>query len=342
MTPTRRMISRTAFLAMMALIACTAAADNQTAIRAEETGEETGGAPAGEPGTRTVEVGRMPIDLLLVPDSTNDRVMAFDPVTGALVDADFIPADPDNLSTPKSALYASDGLSFLVVDQLDDAVQQYDLDGNYVGIFAPAGGVNNAIMDNCRSIDYHPTTGNLLVTVASGANADAVAEFDPSTGAYLGNFIANGAGGLDSPWDVLFNANNAFVPASDSDAVHRYDATTGAYIDDLIALDSLPEQLAWASNGNMLIAEWGGTQEGIIEVQLDGTLVGVYYTPEIDAPRGVFELPNGNLLVSCGGGVHEITRASTHVDAKITGVSCHQINLATGIVPVELQSFTVE
>ncbi len=32
--------------------------------------------------------------LLLVPDSTNDRVMAFDPTTGNLVDADFIPADP--------------------------------------------------------------------------------------------------------------------------------------------------------------------------------------------------------------------------------------------------------
>ncbi len=317
-------------------------ADDVAAVRAEEQGLEAPGARPGSAGTRSLDLEGRQVDLLLVPDSTNDRVMAFDSITGALVDADFIPADETNLSTPKSAIYKSDGLGFLVVDQLDDAVQEYDLNGAYVGIFAPAGGVNTAIMDNCRSVDYHPTTGSLLVSVASGANADAIAEFDPATGAYLGNFIANGAGGLDSPWDILFGATEAYVPASSSDALHRYNATTGAYIGDLITLDSLPEQVAWAANGNILIAEWSGSQEGIIEVQTDGMLVGVYYTSEIDGPRGVYELPSGNLLVSNGTGVHEITRSSTFVDSKITGVSCHQINLAVGVVPVELQSFQVE
>lgn len=317
-------------------------ADEPAAIQAEELGLEASPPPTDPPGTRSIDLQGRQIDLLLVPDSTNDRVMAFDAVTGALVDADFIPADTTNLATPKSALYKSDGTGFLVVDQVNDAVQEYDLDGAYVGIFAPAGGVNTDIMDNCRSIDYHPTTGNLLVSVSAGANADAIAEFDPTTGAYLGNFVANAAGGLDSPWDVLFSATEAFVPGSDSDAVHRYDATTGAYINDFISLDSLPEQIAWASNGNMLIAEFGGTQEGIIEVQPDGTVVGVYYVAEIDSPRGVFELPSGNLLVSASGGVFEIARPGVLVDSKITGVSSHQINLATGVVPVELTSFSVD
>ncbi len=319
-----------------------ASAGDPAAVRAEELGLEGSMPPAVAVGTRTLDLSGRQVDLLLIPDSTNDRIMAFDPVTGALIDADFIPADPDNLSTPKSAIKKSDGLGFLVVDQLDDAVQEYDLTGAYVGIFAPAGGVNTAIMDNCRSVDYHPVTGNLLVSVAAGGNADSIASFDPVTGAYLGNFIANGAGGLDSPWDILFSATEAFVPASDSDAVHRYDATTGAFIGNLISLDSLPEQVAWAANGNILIAEFGGTQVGIIEVQLDGTVVGVYFTAEISAPRGVYELPNGNFLVTNGTGVHEITRASTFVNSKITGVSCHQINLAVGVVPVELQRFSVE
>ena len=333
MTTPRRLIPIIALIAVTAFAATPTLADEAAAVMAEEQGLEGAATPSDPVGARTIDLRERRVDLLLIPDSTNDRVMAFDPVTGALVDADFIPADPTNLSTPKSALYKSDGLGFLVVDQLDDAVQEYDLTGAYVGIFAPAGGVNTAIMDNCRSIDYHPATGNLLVSVASGANADAIAEFDPGSGAYLGNFIANGAGGMNGPWDVLFSATEAFVSASDSDAVHRYNATTGAYIGDLISVDSFPEQLAWASNGNMLIAEWSGTQEGIIEVQLDGTVVGTYYTAEIDGPRGVFELPNGNLLVSNGDGVHEITRASTFVDSKITGVSCHQINLAPGWCP---------
>lgn len=342
MTSRCRLMPIAALVAVAVLTAAPTFADDASAALAEAQGLEGAATPTGPAGVRTIDLRGVGVDLLLVPDSSNDRVMAFDPVTGALVDADFIPSDPDNLSTPKSALYKSDGLGFLVVDQLDDAVQEYDLDGNYVGIFAPAGGVNTAIMDNCRSIDYHPTSGNLLVSVSAGGNADSIAAFDPTTGAYLGNFIANLAGGMNGPWDILFSATEAFVGASDSDAVHRYDATTGTYIGDLISVDSFPEQLAWASNGNMLIAEWSGTQEGIIEVQLDGTVVGVYYTAEIDGPRGVFELPNGNLLVSNGSGVHEITRTNTFVDSKITGVSCHQINLAVGVVPVELQSVDVD
>jgi hypothetical protein len=330
-------------VAALALVtAASANAPSAAAIRAEELGLETDANPTLESSERTLFLDGRAVDLLLIPDSTNDRVMAFDPVTGALVEENFIPSDDVHLATPKSALYKSDGLGFLVADQIEDVVQEFDLNGDYVGVFAPAGGVNPDIVNNCRSIDYHPTTGQLLVTVASGANADSVAAFDPTTGAYLGNFVANDAGGMGGPWDVLFDATYAYVSASDSDAIHRFDATTGAYVDDFYPVDSFPEQMAWAANGNMLVAEWSGTQEGIIELQPDGTLVAVLYTAEIDGPRGVFELPTGNLLVTNNQGVHEITRAGVYVDSKITGVSCHQITLAEGVVPVELQSFSVE
>ena len=33
-------------------------------------------------------------------------------------------------------------MSILVSDQIDDVVQEYDLDGNYIGVFAPAGGAD--------------------------------------------------------------------------------------------------------------------------------------------------------------------------------------------------------
>ena len=108
--------------------------------------------------------------LLLVPESTNDRVMAFDPTTGDLVDANFVPSDPTNLSTPIHAILSAGGDSILVSDQLNDVVQEYDLDGNFLGTFAPAGGPNPTILDNVRGIALR-SNGNLLVTVGSGANA---------------------------------------------------------------------------------------------------------------------------------------------------------------------------
>ncbi len=256
--------------------------------------------------------------LLLIPDSTNKRVMAFDPTSGDLVDADFIPADPTNLSTPVCAILSAGGDSILVSDQIRDVVQEYDLDGNFLGTFAPVGGPNPAILDNIRGIALQPN-GNLLVTVGAGANDDAVAEFDTS-GNYLGNFVANGSGGLGSPFDVYARGADWLVAGIDSDAIHRYDLT-GAYLADLAAINNFPEQVTEAGNGNVLVADFGGTQEGIVELTAAGALVGVYNPAALGGYRGVYELPNGNILTTTGAGVYEIDRAGNVVEAKISGVS---------------------
>src|SRR5690606_9824040 len=105
-----------------------------------------------------------------------DGVAVHDPATGALVNGAFV-ADPTNLSTPKHAIGNFDGDGIFVADQLTDGVWEYDCEGNFVGLFAPAGGVNTAILDNIRGIRIDPTGTRLWVTVAGGANAGAVAEF---------------------------------------------------------------------------------------------------------------------------------------------------------------------
>jgi hypothetical protein len=78
--------------------------------------------------------------LLLIPDALNDRVMAFDPTTGDLVDPNFIPADPTHLQLPSDVILSPSGNSLLISDTTADVVFEYDLLGNFVGIFAPAGG----------------------------------------------------------------------------------------------------------------------------------------------------------------------------------------------------------
>jgi hypothetical protein len=262
--------------------------------------------------------------LLLVPDSTNDRVMAFDPTTGDLVDADFIPADPTHLTTPKDAILSASGTSVLVSDQVGDVVQEYALDGSYIGVFAPAGGPNPAILDNILGIALRPN-GNLLVTVTGGTNQDAVAEFD-TAGNYLGNFIAIGAGGLDGPFDVYLRSADWLVSAINSDAIHRYDLT-GAYIADLAPINNFPEQVIDIANGNVLVANFSGTQEGVVELTAAGSVVGVYNPASLGGYRGVYQLPNGNILTTTGTGVHEIDRLGNLVETKIGGVGAQYIEL---------------
>ncbi len=277
--------------------------------------------------------------LLLIPESTNDRVMAFDPMTGDLVDADFIPADPTNLSTPIEAILSADGASVLVSDQGDDVVQQYDLAGNYIGIFAPAGGVDTSILNNVRGIALRPN-GNLLVTVASGVNAHAIAEFDIA-GNYLGNFVANGAAGMSSPFDVyevVFSggslaAGEFLVPTSNSEAVHRYDANGGP-LADLAPIDNFGEQVLQITNGNVLVGIFLGAQEGVLELDSSGAVVGVYNPVPLGGNcRGVYELPNGNILTTNGTGVHEIGRSGVLVETKISGVNARFISFVGGQEP---------
>ncbi|MBN2459982.1 MAG: choice-of-anchor J domain-containing protein, partial [Candidatus Cloacimonetes bacterium] len=210
----------------------------------------------------------------------------------------------------------------LVSDQVKDVVQRYDLDGNYVDVFAPVGGPNTSILDNIRGIAYH-TNGNLLVSNAGGANADCVAAFDTG-GNYIGNFVANGE--VD-PFDVMYwETLNSYLVCdiADPDYLKNYD-DTGTLINIITDNVNFPEQVALAANGNILVACFSAPS-GVHEYQPDGTLVGIY-NPLDAACRGVYELPNGNILVTDGDGVHEIDRSGNLIEDKITGVSGRFINL---------------
>ncbi len=253
------------------------------------------------------------VGLVLVPDSTNDRIMAFDPTTGDLVNPNFVAPDPTHLVTPKEAILSASGDSLLVSDQIADVVYEYDLLGNYIGVFAPAGGPDPGILDNIRGIALRPN-GNLLVTVGSGTNLDTVAQFDTS-GNFLGNFIS--AGTLDAPFDVYKRDGDWLVNSIDDDLIHSFALTTGAFITDIASIDGFPQQLAETPGDNILVANFSGSQEGIVEFTSVGGLVGVYHPA--DGYRGVYELPNANFLVTTNNGIYEISRAGAIVDTKYTG-----------------------
>jgi len=277
---------------------------------------------SGVPTTRDIPDN----GLLLIPDSGGDRVMAFYPDTGNLYDANFVPSDPTNLSTPIAAALHPDGHSILVSDQLKDGLIKYDLNGNFVSFFAPAGGPNTAILDNVRGWGVK-ADGNILVTCASGTNSDAIAEFDAS-GTYVGNFIPPNATIMDSPFDIIYRTheNDYLVSTSTSNAIHRYDAT-GTYLNDLVSGMHFPEQIAEAASGNILVAGFS-TPSGCYEYTSAGVYVGYYDV--VSGLRGVYELSNGNILVTNGSGVYEINRSNQLVSTKISDVNGRFIHFAPG------------
>ena len=253
--------------------------------------------------------------LLLVPDSTNLRVMAFDPETGDLVDPNFIPADPMNMDLPFNAILSPNGNSILVSDQNNDVILEYDFNGSFAGIFAPIGGANETILNNPRGITLAPN-GNLLITTTD----DNVVQFD-TDGNYLGEFISTTNAGIpDSPYDIFGRSGDWLVTAALGDAVHRFDLS-GSYLSDLAPVSSFPEQVTVAANGNVLVANFAGDL-GVLEFTPAGVLANTHVvtvTGSAVGVRGVYELPNGNILAGAGsinqGNLYEIDRNT----AVVTG-----------------------
>ncbi len=280
-------------------------------------------------GVADPALARLPAKgILLIPDNSNDRVMAFDPLTGSLIDQNFVPADAAHISNPVAAILGASGTTVLVSDLTTDVVQAYDLNGNYVGIFAPAGGVDTAVLEDPGGMALR-SNGNLLVAVRAGANANAVAEFD-TNGSFLGNFVSNGAGGLNRPADVHLRDGELLVSAFGSDRIHRYDAGNGAYLGDLAVIHNAPLQIAEASNGNILVADDSGPQRGVLEIAANGTNLAQVAPAEMRGFDGVFELPSARFLVSTGIGVFEVDR-----DGDIA--ASHLKNVNTGFIHLVLQ-----
>lgn len=274
-------------------------------------------------------------EYLLIPDWTADAVMLFDATTGDLLNQSFI-VDPINLGSPKQARFNPNGF-ISVSDQIRDAVQSFDTLGNYLGIFAPAGGVNTAVLDNIRGHNYRPN-GNLVVTVGSSGNQNSIAEFD-AAGNYLGQFITAGAGGLNSPFDIVFRSNDVLVDGSSSNRVHRYDLN-GNYLDDFVSSGlAFPQQIHLENNGNVAVAGFSLPSALYVFDSL-GTLLASYNV--MTGLRGCYKLPNGNYLVTNGGGVHEITTSNTLVRTMVAAASAQYIDLVDfqDIIPVELTAFS--
>ncbi len=246
--------------------------------------------------------------VVLMPDSSNDRIVAFDPETGDVIDPNFVPAIED-AGIPIQVILHPDEERLLLSRQAGAGggiVESYDLDGNYLGVFAPAGGQDTTIMQNIRGMAVHPTTGHVLVAVSGAADTlypDSVLAFDED-GELVGPFIESGAGGLDGPWSIIFRDNDLIVSDSGGDVLRTYD-WDGEFIEIFTDDPNFPQQIAWNADGHVLAAGFSNPS-GAWEWDADGEQLGLY-GPETSL-RGIYDLAEGTIMVTNASGVHEIDR----------------------------------
>ncbi|MEQ9096486.1 MAG: GC-type dockerin domain-anchored protein [Phycisphaerales bacterium] len=238
--------------------------------------------------------------VLLVPDSTNDTIAAFDPFDGSLIDPVFIDLVPLDAGTPKGIAQVGDEI--WVSDQIRDRVDRFTLDGDYIdsiGGQVPGGG-----LDNVRGVNV---IGDEVWVFNAGTNNDApgnaIVRIDPSTASIIGN-IPLGA----SPWFAL--PYNGEVLVTIDDQLDRYDEA-GNFLGQFFAPGQLNflQQTSETSAGTVLVGAFS-SPSGIWEISVDGGLLDVISGTQDSGARAGWELGDGSIMWTNGDGVNVTDPAS--------------------------------
>ncbi|MGD8576276.1 MAG: DUF4347 domain-containing protein, partial [Thiohalophilus sp.] len=191
----------------------------------------------------------------------------------------------------------------LVSSSKTDSLMRYDTDGSWIEEFGAGAGLNYPVASTIGQ------DGNLYVTNWNGAAAK-VAQFDPTTGAYLGDFVTStDNGGMGRAAGLAFGPDgNLYVASTDTDEVLRFDGTTGAYLDVFVSSGTVngPEGLVFGPDGNLYV---GGYNDDFI-YKFDGTTGNLLLTFDtqsaggdnnLSAPEDITFGPDGNLYVASDG-----------------------------------------
>lgn len=221
---------------------------------------------------------------LMMPDSTNNRVVLFDPNTGALVNSNYFPLAG---GTPIHAMQV--GTEVWVSEQVGDRVSRWSLTGTPLG--AISGG-----LDNIRGMGI--VAGNVHVTnagTANGAPGAAVITYD-TAGNPLGSFLTPSA---SSPFGILPYPGGMLVSSSNAnDDIHKYSlagSSLGTFHNSTL---SFCEQMDYAANGDVLVAVF--TTNVVARLHpVTGALISTFAA---SGARGVRQLGNGNIMWTSGSG----------------------------------------
>jgi hypothetical protein len=231
-------------------------------------------------------------NVLIMPDSTNNRLVAFNPVNGAVLNSNMFALAG---GTPVHAIQV--GNEIWVSEQVGDRVSRWSFDGAFLGAMTGLDNVRGMALVGNTVYVTNAGTGN-------GAPGNAVVMYS-TAGSLIGNFNANAL--APSPFAVLAHQGGLLVSSSSAnDDIHRFTllGTSIGTFHNSAALNFV-EQLAFASNGTILAAGFSSNNIAFLDPN-NGNILNSFTA---SGARGVFQLGNGNILWTSGAGtfVHDMT-----------------------------------
>jgi DNA-binding beta-propeller fold protein YncE len=247
---------------------------------------------------------------LLVADFNRDSVKRYDSVSGAFVDT-FVPKHSGGMNQPWGVLFGPhDGDLYVSTGEFGGpgqvkGVLRYDgTTGAFIDNFAVGGNLASP-----RGIIFGPD-GNLYVADRKYIGQDwqlegRVARFDGTTGAYLGEFVPLGSGGLSIPTQLVFGPSvedagrlDLYVVSTGTNSVLRYDGTTGNFLGEFVASGNGglegPVTMTFGPDGDLYVADFYSTDLAVKRFEgPSGLTPGAFIDTFVPAGSGGLRAPSG-------------------------------------------------
>ena len=230
-------------------------------------------------------------DVLLVPDSGNEKIWAFDTYDGRLLSDAYIPAD-GRLLQPINIVDSGYG-TLIVSDENADSVFEYAVTGEFIRLVADASDGLDALQG---------LTVRRGVAYVGSRTGRSIFEIELVSGEV--NIWASNVG---TPRDLVFRKRDVLVTNSDSEAnggenIERF-GFDGSFIDTFHDSDGItgidfPQQLQIEEDEGVLVAGFSAPL-GLYRYDASGQQTSAR-TNLITSPRGVVRLGNGMILYAGG------------------------------------------
>jgi CSLREA domain-containing protein len=239
---------------------------------------------------------------LLLCSSTDNAIRRY--TSNGAPDGVLVAAGAGGLSVPNTALVYDNAL---YVSGFGSGVKRYALpSGAFVSTVVSSTGAYgsyNGVRASDMLVRFGGATPELLVADYLGVAATdpgRVLRFDASTGAYLGELVAPGAGGLVSPNSMRISGSNLYVTDASNNTVLRYNATTGAFVDAFVSAGSgglnRPRDLLFYGPHLLVISE---VNNRVLRYNATtGAFVDALITTGLDRPQRLLIGPDGDLYVN--------------------------------------------
>ncbi|MCH8047776.1 MAG: SMP-30/gluconolactonase/LRE family protein [Planctomycetes bacterium] len=225
------------------------------------------------------------------------RVLRYNGTTGAFMGV--------YVQTRNSPGFGGRGLTFgsqgdLYLDVNGEGILRFqgssgDQPGELIDVFSPSTQVLRP-----RDFSFGPD-GNVYV---SSTVSDTIERYNPTSGEYLGVFVASGAGGLDFPTGNAWSPDgNLYVASAETDEILRYDGATGRFLGELVTAGrgglDYPVGIEFGPDGRLYVAS-SKTDEILRYDAASGEFAGALVSRGsggLDAPAAFTFGPDGALYV---------------------------------------------